>query len=184
MHVREAVAVPSGIVPAYHHSISEKVEVNETLSKQEWRKLNDVLRMDQLIEYSDTLDIVNNESSFSFRGRGRLGLLDSLRINLNSGNASWGEISLDLVVDSVDISLPEMMTGDSLANYQLYRGPGGLLGLVPSIGKCEVLIGRLVPGNRLYIEFYTNIASESGLPVPELIIVVLEPSGSGISGEK
>lgn len=150
------------------------------LMPQQLTSLLEAITLDDLEVFTDTLEITASENSLLFRGRGRLNFLDSLQIFFESEIASWRETSLELVPDSLTLPLPELTRGDSWISYQIYRGPGGMLGLVPAFGESELIVGRISPGNRFYLSFFINMMTAEGFALPELITFTLDPERNNL----
>ena len=159
--------IEEGGKPAYSSKIG--------ISEQEFNQIVEFFSYKEPEKLNGILKIIRDGNSFRFEGQGRLSLLDSLTINMDSKFVSFKQYSMSLVEDSIDLSDEDIPDGDTIVFYEYYKGPDGILGLTGVEGIYELLIAKLKPGNKTYLSFFAKHPDTIEHPIPDLINVIISP---------
>lgn len=157
--------IEEGGKPAYHSDIG--------ISRQEYNRLIELFSYKATEKFNGTLTVSKAGKHLTFKGDGRLSLLDSVTVNLNSISASFKQYNMSRVKDSIDLSNEDIPQSDTLEIFEFYRGPDGLLGLTGLDGVYELLIGRLMPSGRTYLSLFARQPDNLEHPLPDYITVIL-----------
>lgn len=157
--------IEEGGKPAYSSNIG--------ISKEEFNQLIELFSYKEPEKLNGTLNIIRDGNSFKFEGQGRLSLLDSLTINMNSKSVSFKQYSMGLLKDSIDLSGEDIPKGDTIEFYEYYKGPDGILGLTGLDGTYELLVAKLKPSNKTYLSFFARQPDNIEYPIPDLINVII-----------
>jgi hypothetical protein len=157
--------IEKGEKPAYSSNIG--------ISKQEFNQLIELFSHKESGKLNGTLKIIRDGSRFKFEGQGRLSLLDSLTISMDSKSVSFKQYSMGLIKDSIDLSGEDIPEGDKIQLYEYYEGPDGILGLTGLDGRYELLLAKLKPSNKTYLSIFARQPDYIEHPIPDLINVII-----------
>lgn len=144
------------------------------ISKAEYDQLTEFFANTRPGKFSGTLSIKKEGDRLVFNGDGRLSILDSVTINIMSVSATFGQHTMRRLTDSVDLSDVYIPGNDTLQTFELYNGPDGIMGLTALGGVYELLVGKLVPGDKRYLSFFYKAPAGSDQPFPEQVIVIID----------
>jgi hypothetical protein len=153
-------------VPAYRSDVG--------LTKAEYDRMVAIFSYKEPERLNGKLEIVRSNNRFRFNGEGRLSLLNELSVDEELGTASFRQVEMISVNDSLDLFWERIPDGDTIVSYRFYRGPAGLLALSGLEGEYELLVCKLAPGKRTYLSFYARSLGDIEHPVPEFITVVFD----------
>jgi len=144
------------------------------ITRQEFSRLIDLFSYKAPRKFNGTLTVSKAENRLIFKGDGRLSILDSVTVTINSISASFKQYNLSRSKDSIDLSNEDIPKGDTLETFEFYNGPDGILGLTGLDGVYELLIGKLKPSGRTYLSFFARHPDNLEHPIPEYITVILD----------
>lgn len=157
--------IEKGEKPAYSSNIG--------ISKQEFNQLIELFSYKEPEKLNGTLKIIRDGNSFKFVGQGRLSLLDSLTISMNSKSVSFKQYNMGQIKDSIDLSGEDIPKGDTIELYEYYEGPDGIFGLTGLDGRYELLLAKLKPSNKTYLSIFARQPGNIENPIPDLINVII-----------
>jgi hypothetical protein len=144
------------------------------ISRKEYNDLIDLFSYKVPEKRNGTLTIIRAGSEFNFKGVGGLSIFDSVTVKLNGETATFKQYNMSRIKDSIDLSKEEIPKGDTLADFELFGGPDGILGATGLDGEYELLIGKLKPGGRIYLSFFARQPDIINHPVSDYITVILD----------
>lgn len=153
---------------------SPAYKVSMGLTRQEYNLLIDLFAYNEPSRFSNLLTIRKEGTRYLFKGSERLNIFDSVTADIYGRFATYKQIKMNRVTDSVDLSAEYIPEGDTLEPYALLSGPDGIAGLTGINGKYELLIGRLKPGNRIYLSFFAKHPAGGDDPFPKYIVAILD----------
>lgn len=151
-----------------------KYNPNIGISEQENNRLIDIFTYRTPEKHNGTLTISKQGGYFTFKGDGRLSLLDSMTVGINNKFASFKKYNMSHIKDSIDLSNEEIPKGETLETFEFYNGPDGILGLSGLDGAYELLIGKLKPSGKTYLSFFAKQPDILEHPFPEYITVIFD----------
>ena len=143
------------------------------ITKKEYSLLADLFTYKSPEKLKGTLTILREGNRLSFKGGGRLSLLDSLSVKIEDKSASFKNYNMSQVKDSIDVVDENIPTTDTLKTFEFYKGPDGILGLAGLDGVYELLIGKLIPSGKIYLSFFARESYNIEKPLPAYITVII-----------
>jgi hypothetical protein len=144
------------------------------ISRNDYNLLTALFSAHDTVKQTGRLQISREGNLIKFRGEGKLSLLDSVFVDISRKSASFKHNTLSLDTASLDLSQEDVPAGEQIESYEFYKGPGGILGLTGMNGSYELLIGKLIPGGKIYLTFFAKETNLIEHPVPEYITLYIK----------
>ncbi len=144
------------------------------LSKNELEVLLSIFTKRETTTEQDTASITSTGEHITFKGSGRLSILDSLVINTRDTSSLYKQQPLDYYKpDSSYFPNEFFPTGEHLENAFAFSGPNGLSGLLPMSNKYVLIVGRLSKSGKTYLYLETQEQFDINTPVRPFYSIIL-----------
>jgi hypothetical protein len=143
------------------------------INKKEFNQLIELFSESEPEMMNGLLMVSREGNIFTFEGKGKLSLFNSLVLKVNEPSASYKQYNLGLVKDSIDLTSEDIPKDCTIGLYEYYKGPEGILGLTGLEGSVELLIAKLKPGNKIYLSIIVRHLDSIEHPFPEFINVLI-----------
>jgi hypothetical protein len=158
--------IAEGEKPAYYTASG--------ISRNDYNLLTALFSAHDTIKQTGRLQISREGNLIKFRGEGKLSLLDSVFLDISRKSASFKHNTLSLDTAALDLSQEDIPTGEQIESYVFYKGPDGILRLTGMNGSYELLIGKLIPGGKIYLSFFAKETDIAEHPVPEYVTLYIK----------
>jgi len=146
-----------------------------SLTKSEAEVLLSIFDKKETLVEKGTVVVSKDGNQITFKGNGRLSILDALVINTNDTTAIFKESKLEFYHSEMLAHTKTLSPhGDTLQTIYPFTGPLGVTGLLPTGNKYTLLVARLSNTEKTYLYLKTQEKFDPERPFDQFYSIILE----------